>query len=145
MIKLNGTTLNKLSYTQGIALEAPHISVFEEWNQIDIYVHEYGNEWESESAQSRIEQYIDAVGKMFKAEYTEGKLSGLNLHFVHLPFDNVIPAQHIQEGWYYSDPFVQFADWLESGGFNAVYVEHTPERYDTIREHGINFVFLDSQ
>lgn len=143
MIKLNNTTLRTLSYQQGIAIEAPHISIFEQWNQIDIYVHEYGNEWDSESVQSRIEQYIDAIGKMFKAEYPEGMLSGLNLHFVNLPFDSVIPAQRIQDGWYYSDPFVQFADFLEAGGFNAVYVEHTPERYDAIREHGVNFVFGD--
>lgn len=141
MIKLNNTILRTLSYQQGIALEAPDKSVFQEWNQIDIYVHEYGNEWDGESVQSRIEQYIDAIGKMFKAEYPEGRLSGLNLHFVKLPFDSAIPSQHIQEGWYYSDPFVQFCDWLELGGFNAVYVQNTPERYMDITEHAINFIF----
>lgn len=137
IVKLNGVKLVSDQYITGEALRVPDKEVFQEWNTIDIHISsEFHN-----TVQSLIEQYIDCIGKMFKSEYPEGKLSGLNLHFVYLPFDSVVPEQYIQDGWYFSDPFVQFCDWLESGGFSTVYVDHTPKRYSDIAEHGINFVF----
>ena len=139
IVKLNGVKLVSDQYITGEALRVPDKEVFQEWNTVDIHISsEFHN-----IMQTLIEQYIDCIGKMFKAEHPDGKLAGLNLHFWKLPFDGVIDAKYLPEGYYFSDPFVQFCDWLEAGGFNAVYVEHTPERYDAIREHGINFVFGD--
>lgn len=140
IVKLNGVKLVSDQYITGEALRVPDKEVFSDWNTIDIHISsEFHN-----TVQSLIEQYIDCIGKMFKSEYPEGKLTALNLHFWKLPFDGIIEPKWLPKDYYFSDPFVQFCDWLESGGFNAVYVEHTPKRYDAIREHGINFVFADA-
>lgn len=137
IVKLNGVKLVSDQYITGEALRVPDKEVFQEWNTIDIHISsEFHN-----TVQSLIEQYIDCIGKMFKSEYPEGKLTALNLHFCKLPFDGVIEPKYLPNDYYFSDPFVQFCDWLESGGFNAVYVDHIPERYSDIAEHGINFVF----
>lgn len=119
-----------------VGLRVTDKSVFKEYNQVDIYI----TEEPDNSVQTLIDQYIDAVGKIFQSEYPEGRLSSLNLHFNQLPFDRTIRDQ---SGWKYADPFIRFCEWLEAGMFGTVYVNKIPERYSDIADFGINFVFKD--
>ena len=133
-ITINSEGLDHHTYLGIASLRVIDKSVFKEYNQIDIYV---TNEPDN-SVQTLIDQYIDAIGQVFLSEYSEGRLSSLNLHFNELPFDRIIQKQ---SGWNYADPFIRFCEWLEAGMFGAVYVKKIPERYSDIADYGINFVF----